>query len=93
MSCKRSAHLATIGVRPIVKGALTGINALLQRNASAREELGPVKRFVNQPRSFGFASSVTSCSAGSCVNKVAELVDERQQASIQKLHYLREGHI
>lgn len=50
-------YLATMGVNPIVTGARTGKRALLHRKASAMDELGPVRRLLNQPLSFGFASS------------------------------------
>jgi len=56
------AHLATIGVNPRVSGARTGISALLHRNAKASDELGPVSRLENHPRSLGSASSLTSLS-------------------------------
>lgn len=56
-------YLATMGVSPIVIGARTGIRALLHRKASAMDELGPVRRLLNHPLSFGFASSWTCWSA------------------------------
>ena len=56
-------HLATIGVSPIVRGARMGMSALLHRNANASDELGPERRFVNHPLSFGSASSLSSLSA------------------------------
>lgn len=58
-------YLATMGVSPIVTGARTGNSALLHKKASAIDEVGPVRRLLNQPRSFGFASSLTCWSAGS----------------------------
>ena len=60
MALHASAYLATIGVSPSVSGARTGMSALLHKKAKASDELGPVRRFVNQPRSFGFASSFPS---------------------------------
>ena len=68
LSCRSNGiihYLATMGVSPIVTGARTGSSALLHKNAKAMDELGPVRRFVNQPRSFGSASSLTCWSASS----------------------------
>lgn len=56
-------YLATNGVSPTVTGARTGISALLHRKASARDELGPVRRLLNHPLSLGSASSWTCWSA------------------------------
>ena len=52
-------YLATMGVSPIVTGARTGKRALLHKNASAMDELGPVRRLLNHPLSFVLASSWT----------------------------------
>lgn len=66
-------YLATMGVSPSVIGARTGKSALLHRKASAMDELGPERRLLNQPRSCGFASSLTCWSAD--VQQVKDLSD------------------
>ena len=80
-----------MGVSPSVRGARTGMSALLQRNASANDELGPVSRFVNHPRSFGSASSLTSWSAttGNCIQGVVLVMSPSKKDEAQETPYLK----
>ena len=57
------AHLATIGVTPIVKGTLTGSSAFVHKKAIAKDEPLLVTAFASQERSSGLASAFRSFSA------------------------------
>lgn len=57
------AHLATIGVTPIVKGTLIGSSAFVHKKAIAKDEPLLVTAFASQERSSGLASAFRSFSA------------------------------